>query len=185
MTMKLLFCILIPWLIAVFPLLTVGQTPVAAPVIQARYLALDVHNLTGFHRHRYLEGSEIRFRAGGDRYRAPLASVTDSSFSILVQNELMDRTETQTFLFQNVDRVYRRRRIPFVSQLGVLLPIAGVTYAVADFVNPKALDGRSGRFIFDSKSLIPTGAMIVAGGIFHKLSRPSYQVGKRNRLRAF
>lgn len=182
--MKLLFCTLICGLIAALPTLTLGQT--APPFTKkARYLALDVHGLTGFHRHRYLEGSEISFRAGRDRYQALLATVTDSSFSILVQNEIMDRTETQTFLFQDVDRIYQRKRIPFISQLGVLLPIAGLTYAVADFVNPKGSDGRSGRFRFDPQSLVPAGAMLVAGGVFYKLSRPVYRVGKRNRLRAF
>ncbi|MCY7358569.1 MAG: hypothetical protein LH609_14150 [Rudanella sp.] len=182
--MKLLLRTLICGLIAMLPTLTVGQT---TPTFtkKARYLALDVHGLTGFHRYRYLEGNEISFRTGGDRYAAPLASVTDSSFSILVENEIMDRTETQTILFRDVDRIYQRKRIPFISQLGVLLPIAGVTYAVADFVNAKGNDGRSGRFLFDSQSLIPAGTMIVAGAIFYKLSRPSYRVGKRNRLRAF
>lgn len=184
MGMKLLFRTIICGLIAALPTLALAQT--APPFTKkARYLALDVHGLTGFHRYRYLEGNEIRFRANGDRYQAPLASVTDSSFSILVQNEIMDRTETQTILFLDVDRIYRPRRIPFVSQLGVLLPVAGVTYAVADFVNAKGFDGRSGRFIFDSQSLIPAGSMIVAGAVFYKLSRPTYRVGKRNRLRAF
>lgn len=184
MAMKLLFRILICGLIAALPALTVGQT--APPFTKkARYLALDVYGLTGFHRYRYLEGNEIRFCAGGDHYAAPLASVTDSSFSILVQNEIMDRTEAQTILFRDVDRVYQRKRIPFVSQLGVLLPIAGVTYAVADFVNAKGNDGRSGRFLFDPQSLIPAGSMIVVGAIFYKLSRPSYRIGKKNRLRAF
>jgi hypothetical protein len=184
MAMKLLFCTLLGGLIATLPTLLFGQTTPNFTQ-KARYLALDVHGLTGFHRYRYLEGSEIRFRANGDRYAAPLASVTDSSFSILVENEIMDRTETQTILFRDVDRVYQHKRIPFVSQLGVLLPIAGLTYAAADFVNPKALDGRSGRFIFDPQSLIPAGSMIVAGAIFYKLSRPTFRVGQRNRLRAF
>ncbi len=182
--MKLLLRTLICGLITLLPTLTVGQTtPTFTP--KARYMALDVHGLTGFRRYRYLEGSEISFRAGGDRYTSPLASVTDSSFSILVENEIMDRTETQTILFRDVDRIYQRKRIPFVSQLGVLLPIAGVTYAVADFVNARGNDGRSGRFLFDPQSLVPAGSMIVAGAIFYKLSRPTYRVGKHNRLRAF
>ncbi len=182
--MKLLFRTLVCGLIAALPTLALAQTA-PVPLKKARYLALDVHGLTGFHRYRYLEGNEIRFRAGGDRYQAPLAAVTDSSFSILVENEIMDRTEAQTILFRDVARIYRHKRIPFVSQLGVLLPIAGLTYAVADFVNSRGLDGRSGRFRFDPQSLIPAGSMIVAGAIFYKLSRPSYRVGKRNRLRAF
>jgi hypothetical protein len=168
------------------PLPTLALSQTTPPFSKkARYLALDVHGLTGFHRYRYPEGSEIRFRAGGDRYQAPIASVTDSSFSISVENEIMDRTETQTILFRDVERIYQHKRIPFVSQLGVILPIAGLTYAAADFVNPKAPDGRSGRFVFDPKSLVPAGSMIVVGGVFYKLSRPVYRIGKRNRLRAF
>jgi hypothetical protein len=97
----------------------------------------------------------------------------------------MDRTENLTIRFRDVDRIYRRKQIPFITQLGVILPVAGVIYAAADFVNPKSLDGRTGRFLFDKQVLIPSGAMIVAGGIFYKISRPVYRVGKRNRLRAF
>jgi len=182
--MKTLCYVLLGW-ITTFPVVVVGQTSAPALYKQPHYLALDVHNMTGFHRYRYLEGDEIRFRASGDSYRSTIAAVTDSSFSIYVQNEIMDRTETLTFRFNDVDRIYRRNNIPFITQLGVVLPVAGVTYALADFVNAKGLDGRSGRFLFDPQSLIPSGAMIVAGAIFYKLSRPTYTLGKRSRLRAF
>lgn len=174
------------WLIAMLlSVAAVGQITPSAPVKKGRYLALDVYGLTGFHRYRYQEGSEISFKAGGTRYKAPVAFVTDTSFSIYVRNEIMDRTEPLTIPFADVDRVYRRNHIPFITELGVVLPIAGVTYTIADFVNPKTLDGRSGRFQFDPQTLIPAGSMIMVGAIFYKLSHPSYRVGKRNRLRVF
>lgn len=182
--MKNLCYFLFGWIIT-SPVAVLGQTYAPEPKKQAHYLALDVHNMTGFHRYRYLEGDEIRFRTSDDSYRSTIASVTDSSFSIYVQNEIMDRTETLTFRFSDVERIYRRNNIPFITQLGVILPVAGVTYGLADFVNAKGLDGRSGRFLFDTKSLIPSGAMIVAGAIFYKISRPTYKLGKRSRLRAF
>lgn len=172
-------------LITTLPGVAVGQTYAPEAKKQAHYLALDVHNLSGFHRYRYLEGDEIRFRTSDDSYQSTIAAVTDSSFSIYVQNEIMDRTETLTFRFGDVERIYRRNNIPFITQLGVILPVAGVTYGLADFVNAKGLDGRSGRFQFDPQSLIPSGAMIVAGAIFYKISRPTYKLGKRSRLRVF
>lgn len=180
--MKTFLCLLFTWIGVSLPMLVCGQS---ATTSQSRYLALDVYGLTGFNRLRYLEGDEIQFKANGERYRAPLASVTDSTFDILVRNEIMDRTEPYTIRFADVDRVYKRKRIPFLTELGFVLPIAGVTYAVADFVNPRSLDGRTGRFRFDPQTLWPSGSMIVAGAIFYKLSHPSYRVGKKNKLRAF
>lgn len=167
------------------PQWAVGQTTKTAALPQGRYLALDVNGMGGFHRYRYLEGDEIRFRSGGDVYRATLVAVDDSSFSVSLRNEVMDRMEAIPFRFADVQRIYRRKEIPFISQLGVILPIAGTVYTLADFVNPKSLDGRTGRFRYDPQTLIPAGSMIVAGAIFYKLTRPSYRVGKKNRLRAF
>lgn len=183
--MKTPFLFLLIWVLVWSGIASAQQPSRTTPVGQGRYLALDVHGLTGFQRYRYLEGDEINVKVNGDRYRAPVTAVTDSSFSIAVQNEIMDRTENLTIRFADVDRIYERKRIPFVSGLAFVLPVAGVTYAVADYVNPKSLDGRTGRFRFDPQTLIPSGAMLVAGAVFYRLSYPSYRVGKRNRLRAF
>ncbi|KAB7730928.1 hypothetical protein F5984_08830 [Rudanella paleaurantiibacter] len=183
--MNPVYFLLLGCILTTMPLAGLAQRAAALPTLNARYMALDVRGLTGFARYRYQVGDEIRLRAKGDRWEGPVSAVTDSTFDILVLNEIMDRTENLTIRFRDVDRIYRRKQIPFVTQLGVILPVAGVIYAAADFVNPKTLDGRTGRFLFDKQVLIPSGAMIVAGGIFYKISRPVYRVGKRNRLRAF
>lgn len=166
---------------------SLSQNPKYAALLRpGRYLALDANNLLRFRRYRFFEGDEIRFKArtDGSRYRAPLYAVTDSSFSVAVLNEIMNRQEQVSFRFNDVQKVYIDRRIPWVTAGSFILPLAGVVFMVADFVNPKALDGRSGRFIFDSSTLVPAGALIGTGAVCYKLSFPRYRINKNNRLRA-
>ncbi len=162
---------------------TAMAKPVPAPV---HYLALDVSGpFGGFHRYRFQEGDQFSFRAraDGEHYREPLYAVTDTSFSISMVNEVMNRPDFPEFHLSDVGKVYVTKRIPFVSAGAVMLPLAGVIFIVADFVNPKAGDGHSGRFVFDSRSLIPGGVMIALGGLCYKLSYPRYTVNKNHRLR--
>ena len=149
-----------------------------------RYLALDVMGPFKFRRYRFFEGDEIRFKARGEKYRDQLYAVTDTSFCILAENEVMARMEPVWFRFDEVQWVRIDRQIPFVSAGAVVLPLAGTVFAVADFVNPKALDGHSGRFRFDPSSLVPAGALIAAGGLCYKLSHSSYRINKNHRLKA-
>lgn len=149
----------------------------------ARYLALDVIGPFSFKRFRFFEGDEIRFKARGEIVQEQVYAVTDSSFCILAENEVMARMEPVWFRFDEVKWVHIHRRIPFVSAGAVILPLAGAVFAIADFVNPKALDGRSGRFLFDPGSLVPAGALMAAGAVCYKLSSAKYRINKRHRLK--
>ena len=79
-------------------------------------------------------------------------------------------------------KVYLHRQIPFVNQAAYLLPAAAVVFLIADFVNPRTQDGQ-GRFIFDSRALVPAGLLAVGGGICYKLSNRTFRIGQRNRLK--
>ncbi len=156
---------------------------IPAPV---KYLALDVSGpFGGFHRYRFQEGEMFTFRSrtDGDRYHDQIYAVTDTSFRLSMMNEVMNRPDFPEFRLNEVQKIYVTHRIPFVSAGAVMLPLAGLVFIVADFVNPKAGDGRSGRFVFDSRSLIPGGALMALGGICYKLSFSRYTVNKNHRLR--
>ncbi|RYF55113.1 MAG: hypothetical protein EOO39_38440, partial [Cytophagaceae bacterium] len=143
---------------------------------KSRYLAIDVTGTFGrFHRYRIFPGDKMAFRAksDGDKYRYPLTTVSDTAFTIAFQNELYDQPQALSFPLVDVQRVYLTHRIPFVTELGYLLPAAGVIFVVADFVNPRSLDGRTGRFQFDRKSLVPGGLMLLGGALCYKLSHRS------------
>lgn len=162
---------------------TAMARPVAKPV---HYLALDVSGpFGGFHRYRFQEGDAFSFRArtDGEHYREPLYAVTDTTFSISMLNEVMNRPDFPEFHLGDVGKVYVTKRIPFVSAGAIMLPLAGVIFIVADFVNPKVGDGHSGRFVFDSRSLVPGGVLMALGGLCYKFSYPRYAVNKNHRLR--
>lgn len=141
----------------------------------SRYLALDVnHTLGGFHRYRFFVGDEMHFKAKGEKYREELYEVTDSTFSILMANEVMNRDEPVTFRFSDIDKIYLHRRIPFVTAGGTLLPIAGGVYLLADVINNRG---------FYSNTLPVVGSLVVAGGIFHLISNPHIRINKNHRLK--
>lgn len=158
--------------------------PAVAP--RQRYLALDANPAFGaFYRYRYQVGQSFAFRdTKGDKYRAPVYAVTDSSFSLSMNNEVMGRYEAVPFRFADVQTVFVKRRIPFVTEGSVMLPLAGIIYFLADFINT-GQDGGRGWFTVNSRSLIPAGALVAAGGVCYKVSFPRYRVGKKHRLRAF
>ncbi|GAA4395708.1 hypothetical protein GCM10023187_02960 [Nibrella viscosa] len=165
---------------------SLSQNPKYAVLMRpGRYLALDANNLFRFRRYRFFQGDEFRFksRTDGTRYNDPLYAVGDSTFSIAVLNEIMNRQEQLSFRLNDVQKVYIDRRIPWVTAGSFILPLAGVVFVIADFVNPRALDGRTGRFIFDNRSLVPAGALVGAGAVCYKLSFPRYRINKNNRLR--
>lgn len=150
-------------------------TAYAALVKPSRYLALDVnHFIGGFRRYRFFEGDEMHFRARGDTYRDPLYAVTDSTFSILVANEVMNRDEPVTFRLNEVERIDFTRRIPFVTQAGTIFPLAGAVYLLASVINSGSLD---------AKVLPVTGAFVVSGLIFHRMSNLRVRLNKNHRLK--
>ncbi|AQG80107.1 hypothetical protein [Spirosoma montaniterrae] len=147
----------------------------AALLHPSKYLALDVnYRLGGFRRYRFFQGDEIQFRARGQRFREELYEVTDSTFVVLMANEVMNRDEPVVFQISEVQKVYINRRIPFVTAAGTLFPIAGGLYLLADVVN---------QGIFDKRTLPIAGGLALSGLIFHKLSNPRIRIGKNHRLR--
>ncbi|GAB3644182.1 hypothetical protein [Spirosoma arcticum] len=150
-------------------------TAYSALLRPSRYLALDVnHTLGGFHRYRFFEGDEIHFKAQGQKYREQLYDVTDSTFSVLMANEVMNRDEPVTFRISDVQRFYLHRRIPFVTAAGNLFPIAGAVYLIADVVNQGGL----------YRNVLPVvGTLVLSGVLFNRLSNPRYKLNKNHRLK--
>jgi hypothetical protein len=156
------------------------------PVQKNRYLAVDVTGRFGsFHRYRIFPGETMAFRtrSDGEKYRYPLTTVSDTAFTIAFQNELYDQPQALSFPLADVKRVYLTRRIPFVSEAGYLLPAAAVVFMIADFVNPRSLDGRTGRFQFDPKSMVPGGLLLLGGVVCYKLSHRNYPINDRHRIK--
>lgn len=150
-------------------------TAYAALLRPSRYLALDVnHTLGGFHRYRFFEGDEIHFKAKGEKYREQLYDVTDSTFSVLMANEVMNRDEPVTFRLNEIQRFYLHRRIPFVTAAGNLFPIAGAVYLIADVVNQRGL----------YRNALPVvGTLVLSGVLFNRLSNPRFRLNKNHRLK--
>ncbi|GAB3955690.1 hypothetical protein GCM10028805_43870 [Spirosoma harenae] len=150
-------------------------TSYSALLRPSRYLALDVnHAVGGFRRYRYFVGDELHFKARGEKYREELYDVTDSTFSILMANEVMNRDEPVTFRLDEVKTILLHRRIPFVTAAGTLLPIAGGVYLLADIVNNRG---------FYSNTLPVVGSLVVGGGLFHWISNPRIRINKNHRLK--
>ncbi|MGF7216231.1 hypothetical protein GGR92_002396 [Spirosoma lacussanchae] len=147
----------------------------AARLRPSRYLALDVNpTLGGFRRYRFFEGDEIRFRARGQKFRETLYEVTDSTFVVLMANEVMNRDEPVAFRLGEVQKIYVDRRIPFITAAGRLLPIAGGVYLLSSVVNNN----------FRAQSVLPVaGGMAVAGVIFNRLSSPRLRINNNHRLK--
>lgn len=150
-------------------------TAYAALLRPSRYLALDVnHTIGGFRRYRFFEGDELHFKARGEKYREQLYTVTDTSFGVLVANEVMNRDEPVTFRFDEIEHFYLHRRIPFVTAAGTIFPVAGGVYLLADVVNNRG---------FYSNTLPVVGTLILSGLIFNRLSNPSIRLNKNHRLK--
>ena len=150
-------------------------TAYSALLRPSRYLALNVnHTLGGFHRYRFFEGDELHFKARGQKYREQLYDVTDSTFSVLMANEVMNRDEPITFQLGEIQRFYLHRRIPFVTAAGNLFPVAGAVYLIADVVNQGGL----------YRSVLPVvGTLVLSGALFNRLSNPRFKINKRHRLK--
>jgi hypothetical protein len=150
-------------------------TGYAALLRPSRYLALDVnHTLGGFRRYRFFVGDELHFKARGEKYREELYDVTDSTFSVLMANEVMNRDEPVTFRLNEVEKVFLHRRIPFITAAGTLFPIAGGVYLVADIINNRG---------FYTNTLPVVGTLIVSGVLFHLVSNPHIRINSNHRLK--
>lgn len=150
-------------------------TAYSALLRPSRYLALDVnHTLGGFRRYRYFIGDELHFKARGEKYREQLYDVTDSTFSVLMANEVMNRDEPVVFRLNEIQLIYLHRRIPFITAAGTLLPIAGGIYLLADVVNNRG---------FYSNTLPVVGTLVLSGILFHVISNPHIRINKNHRLK--
>lgn len=148
-----------------------------------RYLVLDAAPMIGtFRRYRFFPGDDIKFKLRSDskKYNENIYSVTDSTFSIVVIDEVARRMDYVPISLRQVKRIKTSHRIPWVTQGAFLLPIAGVLYSAADFLNP-GIDNR--RFTTDTRSLAVGGGLIATGVLCYKLSFPSYRINNRNRLK--
>lgn len=147
----------------------------AALLRPSRYLALDVnHTLGGFRRYRFFQGDEIHFKARGETYREQLYDVSDSTLTILMANEVMNRDEPVSFRLNEVQTIMIHRRIPFVTAAGTIFPIAGGVYLLADVVNNRG---------FYSNTLPVVGTLVVSGILFHLISNPHIRINKNHRLK--
>ncbi len=141
----------------------------------SRYLAFDVnHLLGGFQRHRFFIGDEVHFKARDEKYREEIYEVTDSTFSVLMANQVMNRDEPVTFRLDEVQKIYLHRRIPFVTAAGTLFPIAGGVYLLADVVNNRGVY---------SNTFPVVGALVLSGILFHIISNPHIRVNKSHKLK--
>jgi hypothetical protein len=141
----------------------------------SKYLALDVnHTLGGFRRYRFFVGDELHFKARGEKYREEIYDISDSTFSVLMANEVMNRDEPVTFRFDEIQRIFLHRRIPFVTAAGTLFPIAGGVYLLADVVNNRG---------FYTNTLPVVGTLVVSGALFHLISNPHVRINKNHRLK--
>ncbi|GAB3492638.1 hypothetical protein GCM10027341_06980 [Spirosoma knui] len=150
-------------------------TSYAALLRPSRYLALDVnYAVGGFRRYRFFQGDEIHFKARNEKFREQLYDVSDSTFTILMANEVMNRDEPVTFRLDEVQKIMLHRRIPFVTAAGTLFPIAGGVYLVADLVNNRG---------FYANTLPVVGSLVVSGALFHLISNPHVRINKNHRLK--
>ena len=150
-------------------------TAYSALLRPSRYLALDVnHTLGGFRRYRFFVGDELHFKAQGEKHQEELYEVTDSTFSVLMANEVMNRDEPVTFRFNELQTVYLHRRIPFITAAGTLFPIAGGVYLLADVINNRG---------FYSNTLPVVGTLVLSGILFHLISNPHIHLNKNHRLK--
>jgi hypothetical protein len=150
-------------------------TAYSALLRPSRYLSLDVnHVLGGFQRYRFFVGDELHFKAGGEKYREELYDVTDSTFSVLMANQVMNRDEPVSFRLDDVQKVYLHRRIPFITAAGTLFPIAGGVYLIADVVNNQG---------FYSNTLPVVSTLLLSGALFQIISNPHVRINKNHRLK--
>lgn len=148
-----------------------------------RFLALDfVPTFGTFRRFRYFPGDNIRYKVKGSsqHFSKEIYTITDSSFTFSYVNERERRMETKEILLVDIRKIKAYRRIPWVTEGSVLLPLAGLVFIGADFFN-KGIDGV--RFTTDAQALAIGGALAATGFICYKFSFPSVKINSRNRIK--
>ncbi len=146
------------------------------------YLVLDANPaLGGFVRFRYFEGERFKFKSATEpgKQKVNIYSIADTSFTHVTFSEAARDLNYFHVNFDDITRVYTSRRIPFITEGAFMLPLAGIIYLVADFVNP-GIDGK--RWNTSSGSVVVGGGLIATGAVFYKMSFRSFKINKRNRL---
>jgi hypothetical protein len=148
-----------------------------------KYLVLDASPaIGGFHRYRFFPGDNIKFRMHNEtiKFNETISSVTDSSFTIGIVNEAVNRVDYQEILLKDVRLMKVSRNIPFISQAAPLLPLAGLIFIGADFFN-KGIDNK--RYTTDTGSLVIGGSLMLAGYVCYRLTFSSLKINGRNKLK--
>ena len=148
-----------------------------------RYMVVDHNNLiSGFHRYRFFPGETMKFRLKDSsiKFNEHIGEVSDSSFTFLMVNEAVGSVEHREVLLKDINKIKTVRRIPFITEAGVLLPIAGLVYIAADFFN-KGIDNK--RFTTDGQSLAIGGGLMVGGLICYKATISTIKIGNKNKIK--
>lgn len=148
-----------------------------------KYLVLDSSPTIGsFHRYRFFPGDQIKFRMKNEtiRFNEPIAGLTDSTITIAIVNEAAVRMDYQDIPLKEIKLIKTYKRIPFISQMAPIFPLAGLLYVGADFFN-RGVDNK--RFTTDGSTIAIGGAFVIAGIISYKLTFSSLKINKKNRLK--
>lgn len=146
------------------------------------YMVLDVNpSIGGFYRYRYFEGDRFKFKSTTKpkKQKVNIYSIADTSFTHVTYSEVVRDLNYYNVNFDDISKVYTSRRIPFITEGAFMLPLAGVVYLLADFVNP-GIDGQ--RWNTSTSSVVIGGGLIATGAVFYKMSFRSFKINKRNRL---
>lgn len=146
------------------------------------YLVLDANSaLGGFYRFRYFEGDRFKFKTITEpgKQKVNIYSIADTSFTHVTYSEAARDLNYFPVRFDEITKVYTHRRIPFITEGAFMLPLAGIVYLIADFVNP-GIDGQ--RWTTSGSSVAVGGGLIATGAVFYKMSFRSFKINKRNRL---
>ncbi len=148
-----------------------------------KYLILDSSPTLGvFHRYRFFPGDLLKFRMKNEtiRFNEPIAGLTDSTLTIATINEAAVRMDYQIIPLKEIKLVKTYKRIPFISQMAPIFPLAGLLYVGADFFN-RGVDNK--RFTTDGSTIAVGGAFVIAGIISYKLTFSTLKINKKNKLK--
>ena len=89
---------------------------------KTNFLVMD--NIVFNKRFRWFVGDKIKLkeRKRKNKFEGEIAFVTDSSLIFSTYNDIMLRYDVDTIQIKNIQKIYIKRRIPFISPLLKLLP---------------------------------------------------------------
>ncbi len=149
---------------------------------EGRYLVLDVFRMGQIRRHRFYAGDELVFKIRGKRrkIRENISAVSDSSFTFTQFNEILNEHIHTEIKLRDVRKIKVYRRIPWVTQGAYMLPVAGGIFLLSDTFIYRG--GIEFGVQFTPESALIAGGIASLGLLCHRLSLPTYTIGKRHRL---